>query len=164
MKKLFITLCVALLSLGAQAQEKGTVAIGAHVGPTITKMEIGEFKETSTRFGVGAFGQYNFTDHWRLNVSADYYPKKDGFSVFVLGGDIHYLINITEEFKLYPLAGYAFSFLSGDGDSDHDSGIQLGFGGQFNLSEKTFFNAEYKWQPGFFGDGHVIMIGYGLRF
>ena len=41
MKKVFLTLCVALLSMGAQAQEKGDFALGVKGGLAIAKIEFG---------------------------------------------------------------------------------------------------------------------------
>ena len=40
MKKLFVTMCVALLSMSALAQEKGDFAVGLRGGPTINKVKI----------------------------------------------------------------------------------------------------------------------------
>ncbi|MCR5315504.1 MAG: porin family protein [Bacteroidaceae bacterium] len=70
MKKLLIAMCVALLSMSAQAQEKGNFAVGLRGGATISKIKIEglSINETSTRFGIGVFGQYNLTNHWRLDL------------------------------------------------------------------------------------------------
>ena len=119
MKKLFITMCVVLLSMTAQAQEKGDFALGVHAGATFSKIEFMGEKDSNTTFGIGAFGQYNFANKWRLELEANYHP---------------------------------------------DSGIQLGAGLQFNLSGNYFLSGEYKYQPGLFGDGHVLMVGLGYRF
>ena len=58
MKKLLIAMCVALLSMSAQAQEKGNFAVGLRGGATISKIKIEglSINETSTRFGIGVFG------------------------------------------------------------------------------------------------------------
>ena len=167
MKKLFITMCVALLSMTAQAQEKGDFALGVHAGATFSKIEFLGEKDSNTTFGIGAFGQYNFANKWRLELEANYHPMQDHVSDILLGLNVHYLINVAENFKIYPIVGYGVTFVHTDldgGENDTDSGIQLGAGLQFNLSGNYFLSGEYKYQPGLFGDGHVLMVGLGYRF
>lgn len=174
MKKLFITLCVALLSMSTQAQEKGDFAVGVHAGATMTEIEILKEKENTTQFGIGAFAQYNISNHWRVELEGNYHPMKDHISDFLLGLNFHYLINLSENFKLYPLLGYGFVFVHSEtfteggttvqGDDDTDGGIQLGLGAQYNFNDNWFISGDYKYQPGIFGDGHVFMAGIGFRF
>ena len=179
MKKLFLTMCVALFAMGVQAQEKGQFAVGVKGGLAIAKVEFGSEKETSSRAAIGAFAQYSLTNHWRVELEGIYHPKKDHFSDFTAGLNLQYLINVTEDFKIYPQFGYALAFTKTEeyttyyaggssvtvaGDNDTDGGIQLGLGAQYNLGEQWFILADYKYQPGIFGDGHVVNVGVGLRF
>ena len=179
MKKLFLTMCVALFAMGVQAQEKGQFALGVKGGLAIAKVEFGSEKETSSRAAIGAFAQYSLTNHWRVELEGIYHPKKDHFSDFTAGLNIQYLFNVTEDFKIYPQFGYALAFTKTEeyttyyaggssvtvaGDNDTDGGIQLGLGAQYNLGEQWFILADYKYQPGIFGDGHVVNVGVGLRF
>ena len=176
MKKLFLTLCVALFATGAQAQEKGDFALGVKGGLAIAKIEFATEKETISRVGVGAFAQYSLSDHWRVELEGIYHPKKDHFSDFTAGLNIHYLLNVAENFKIYPQLGYGLAFskteayteknvtISHDSDTDTDGGIQLGLGAQYNLNDQWFVLADYKYQPGIFGDGHVVNVGVGVRF
>ena len=85
MKKLFLTMCVALLSMGAQAQEKGDFAVGVKGGLAIAKIEFGSEKETLSRAAFGAFAQYNLSNHWRVELEGLYHPKKDHFSDLTMG-------------------------------------------------------------------------------
>ena len=174
MKKLFITMFVALLSMSTQAQEKGDFAVGLHAGATMTEFEFLNVKENTTQFGIGAFAQYNLSNHWRVELEGNYHPMKDHVSDFLLGLNVHYLINLTENFKIYPLLGYAAAFVHSEtftegnatieGDDDTDGGIQLGLGAQYNLNSNWFISCDYKYQPGLFGDSHVVMGGIGYRF
>ena len=176
MKKFFLTMCIALFAMGVQAQEKGQFALGVKGGLAIAKVEFGSESETFSRAAFGAFAQYSLTNHWRVELEGIYHPKKDHFSDFTVGLNIHYLINVAEDFKIYPQFGYALAFtkteaytdknvtISHDSDSDTDGGIQLGLGAQYNLGEQWFILADYKYQPGIFGDGHVVNVGLGLRF
>ena len=47
MKKWLLTLCVALLSLGAQAQERGDFAVGVRGGIDIVRFDFGKWSDTS---------------------------------------------------------------------------------------------------------------------
>ena len=68
MKKVLLTFFVALISLSASAQRKGDFAVGLRGGPTMTKIEFLGIKENYTRWGAGAFVQYNLTDHFLLLI------------------------------------------------------------------------------------------------
>ena len=167
MKKLLMIAVVIVAAMSANAQEKGTFAAGLRGGVQIMKLEIQGLgiKETSNRFGIGAFGQYSLTNHWRVDLEGIYHPKKDGVSDFSLGLYFQYLFNVTEDFKIYPLLGYGFSFIQQEGEkSDTDSGIQLGLGLQYNLKNNWFVAGEYRYQPGIFGDAHSPMLSVGYRF
>ena len=180
MKKLFVLMFVAMLGMSAQAQEKGDFAVGLRAGATFTELEIKgwDVDETSTQFGIGAFGQYNLSKHWRVELEGIYHPMTDHVSDFVLGLNVHYLFNLGENLKIYPLLGYALAFVHSEtftesskgssitveGDDTTDGGIQLGVGLQFNLDSNWFVAGEYKYQPGILGDGHAAMASIGYRF
>lgn len=169
-------MCVALLSMTAQAQEKGDFAIGARGGASIAKVEFMNSKETITRFGIGAFGQYNFSNHWRLELEGMYHPKKNHVSDFTLGLDIQYLFEVAEDFKIYPQIGYALAFthtekytekngsgtIINESNNSTDGGIQLGLGLQYNVGENWFLGVDYKFQPGIFGNCHNFSLGIGV--
>ncbi|MDE7455768.1 MAG: porin family protein [Prevotella sp.] len=169
MKKIFITLCVVLVSLGASAQ-KGETAVGANISYGSERQNI----------GIGAKGQYNFTDNIRGEVSFDYFLKKEGRSMWDINANIHYLFDVAPQIKVYPLAGIGYvhfgsgssnigSDSSNDNDfwtdaDDGDNGypraynsngssssngeiaINIGGGAQYALTEKININAELKYQ------------------
>jgi outer membrane protein X len=178
MKKWLLTLCVALLSLGAQAQERGDFAVGVRGGIDIVRFDFGKWSDTSTRFGIGAFGQYNLSKHFRLDLEGIYHPKNDHVSDFQLGLDVQYLIHISDKFKIYPQIGYGFAFVKEDtytttngqssitveGGNKTDGGFQIGAGLQYNLGENWFIGADYRFQPAILGRVHVIMASVGYRF
>lgn len=176
MKKLFLLMCVMLLAFSAQAQKKGDFAVGLKAGATFTKVEFDNLnvEESITQFGIGAFGQYNLSKHWRAELEGVYHPMKEHVSDFMLGINVHYLFNLGEYLKIYPILGFAVAFthsetyteggITSEGDNTTDTGIQLGAGLQYNISGNWFISGEYKYQPGIFGDSHVAMAGIGYRF
>ncbi len=180
MKKFIMIAALLVAALNAQAQTKGDFAVGLQGGATISKLEIGDWNvdDTSTRMGFGVFGQYNFTNNWRVELEGIYHPKKDHVSDFTLGLNIHYLFKIGNTVSIYPLLGYALSFVNAEtytetdehssvtveGDNSTEGGIQLGAGVQANINSNWFVAGEYKYQPGIFGDGHVVMVKAGYRF
>ena len=182
MKKFFVAMFVAMLCMGAQAQEKGDVAIGLRSGVNIATLKIAGLEEDVTNFGIGAFGQYNLTDNWRLELEGIYHPMKDHVSDITVGLNVHYLFSLGEAIKIYPTLGYALAFVHSedykisstkgetvreivhDSENDTDGGIQLGLGLQYNLNDNWFLAGEYKYQPGILGDGHVVMGSIGFKF
>ncbi len=181
MKKLFVAMFVAMLCMSAQAQEKGDVAIGLRSGVNIATLKIAGLEEDVTNFGIGAFGQYNLSDNWRLELEGIYHPMKNHVSDITVGLNVHYLFSLGEAIKIYPTLGYALAFvhseaytitgkggesqqISHDSENETDGGIQVGAGIQYNLGSNVFIAGEYKYQPGIFGDGHVIMGSIGFRF
>ena len=180
MKKFFVLMFVALFCMNVQAQEKGDFAIGLRAGATFNKLEIDSWHvdETTTQFGIGAFGQYNLSKCWRVELEGIYHPETEHVSDFVVGLNVHYLFNLGENLKIYPILGYALAFVHSEtfteskngssitveGDDTTDGGIQLGVGLQANLGRNWFVSGEYRYQPGIFGDGHVALASVGYRF
>ena len=178
MKKFFVTMCVALFAMSAQAQVKGDFAVGVKGGLSVAKVVLLDEKETYSRAAFGAFAQYNVFDNWRVEVEGLYHPKKDHFSDITLALNLHYLIDVAEDFKVYPQFGYGLAFtnteaytdtyengtISHDSENETDGGFQIGLGAQYNIGEQWFVLADYKFQPGILGDGHVVNVGVGVRF
>lgn len=81
MKKFFLMLCVALLSVGAFAQVKGDKSVGLNLS----------YGTEISNLGIGVKGQYNFTDAIRGEASFDYFLKKDGLKMWDININAHYL-------------------------------------------------------------------------
>ena len=179
MKNVLFTFLMALISVSANAQRKGDFAVGLRGGPSIARFEFSGEKESYTRWGAGAFAQYNLSNSLRFDLDAIYHPKKDGLSDITAGLNLQYLVDVADAVKVYPLVGYAIAFVHEDGyyydnghgviiehdsENESDGGIQLGAGIQCNLGDNWFLSGEYRFQPGILGDCHVILASIGLRF
>lgn len=103
MKKFILAAVVTLFSVVANAQE-GKFAVGAQVlYPTDVKS-----------LGVGAKASYGFTDAIQGQVSFNYFLKKNYTTVWDVNADAHYLFNIGNNVKIYPLAGLTYMSVSID--------------------------------------------------
>ena len=179
MKKLFLMLCVALVSVGAFAQ-KGEQRVGLNLN----------YGTEISNVGLGAKYQYGITDAIRLEGGFDYFFKKDGASMWDINVNAHYLFPFAEKFAVYPLVGltytnwnldYAVGF---DMDSDpntgsmwgmdeeiasgkvHESrfGVNLGAGVQYAINDRWGVNFEVKYQLISDFDQAVFGIGATYKF
>jgi len=165
MKKLIITICLALFTIGASAQ-KGEKNIGAHV----------LYGTGIEQFGFGAKFQYNVTDAIRLEAVGDYFPESEDWSMFDINLNGHYLFHFANKFTAYPLVGINYTRVTIDAsdlndgvifdDLGKESGGSLGFniggGIQYNLTDKLRIGAELKYQT--ISGWNTPMIGVGLTY
>jgi outer membrane protein X len=170
MKKLFLTLCIALFSVGAFAQEKGEMAVGGSLN----------FNTKASMFGIGARYQYFIIDNLRGDGEFTYYFKKDGVSMFTILASANYLFNITDQFAVYPLAGLGVGIskvnvepqevhipgvgtIKSDGVSGTNSDFigQFGAGAQYFFTDKFGVNCEAKYQ---FGSGGTFVLAAGVLY
>lgn len=147
MKKLFLTMCVALFTLGASAQtDQGDKVLGAHA----------EYATDHGTVGLGLKGRYNFLDNVRGEVDFDYFIKKDHVSMWDVNAFAHYLLPLGDTFTLYPLAGVGLTnWKSHDLTDGNGSGttktetklaIYLGAGFDYYFMDNLGFNIEGKYQ------------------
>ena len=122
MKKLLLTLACAMTSLFASAQAK-TAAVGLNLNYG-TEIE---------SLGLGVKGSYCFTDHIRGEASFNYFFPKDHFTMWEINANAHYLFNVADKFKVYPLVG--LTYVHGHwgnkysvGGGNFDGGVDLGDG------------------------------------
>lgn len=174
MKKLLFVLLASLFCISAQAQKKGDFAAGVRGSVSFSNIKILDVDDNFTQFGIGGFAQYNFANNWRVEAEANFHPMKDHVSDVLVALNLHYLFRLVEGVKLYPILGYGVAFVHNEkyteggvtveSDNETDGGFQVGLGLQVDLGDKWFAAGEYKFQPGIFGDAHVVMAGIGFRF
>ena len=119
MKKfLFAISMVAATTLGAAAIETGDMAAGLNLG-VAPCLESGA---SVTNFGIGARFQYNVAAPVRLEANFNYWFKSKGFDALDLAVNAHYLINLSDKLRVYPIAGVGFAHLGGGGGGSFDPG------------------------------------------
>ncbi len=169
MKKIFLTICVVFACLSVSAQ-KGEHNIGVQA----------LYGTDASNFGIGVKYQYNILDDIRLEAVGDYYFKSDGFSMFDININGHYLFHFSK-FTLYPLVGInfthwkqenVFDMLEGyDGSytdefevdsKDSSIGLNIGGGVQYNLTDKFRIGFEVKYQT--ISGASTAIIGLGVTY
>ena len=106
---------VLLAGVSAAMAQKDVKALGVNVN----------YGSEIKNVGIGAKFQYGLTDAIRVEPSFNYYLKKDGVSLWDANVNFHYLFDVADKIKVYPLAGIGLShwgtdFGSGYDDDDED--------------------------------------------
>lgn len=156
MKKYLALVIVALIGIATASAQKGEMAVG---GNLLYGTEINSV-------GLGAKFQYGILDHLRGEASFNYYFQNKGFRMWDLNANAHYLFDITEKFRAYPLAGLTVvnkSYADVD-DSITRFGLNLGGGCDYNINENWRVNAEFKYSIVSTIDQAVFSVGAVYKF
>ena len=149
MKKLFIAMCMMLVSATSFAQ-KGQVEVGIHGGFIL---------DSPNNLGIGANVGYMLMSNVRGVAEFNYFLKKDYHTMWDANLNIHYLIHFGQ-LTVYPLAGgglmdrtYEDTYLplydetiSGGIFSDRYFGANAGAGMDYPVNDWLKVNAEVKVQ------------------
>lgn len=137
MKKILFCAIIALFAISAaSAQEQAKWGVGPKIAVLTNTGTDGAL------FGIGVVGRYSFTDHWRVEPAITALCHK--YCSVDISADVHYLFDLTDNWKLYPVAGVAVSDIG-----PYAFGLDLGAGTDFQLSEKWDLTAGIKWMPMF---------------
>ena len=168
MKKLLLLVCAAVMSLSASAQA-GDKAVGAQL----------VFGSETNSIGFGVKGQYYFTDQLRGEASVDYFFKNKGVSMWDINANVHYLFDVANKVKVYPLAGLGYTNWSYTNDvivieengnkrttefkgSNGRLAVNLGGGAEYALTDNVSVNAEAKWQ--IVNNYNQLVLGVGVAY
>ena len=168
MKKLFVVMLVALTGLCASAQQ-GKLSLGADLGIAPVLEDIG-----GTNFEIGAKVRYGLSDNVRLEGNVDYAFKASYIDMFDLTANIHYVVPVSSNVSVYPLAGIGYGHATISG-SAHLEGIKfsvsqgynrflfnVGAGADFKIGDGVALNFELKYQ--YFKDFSRLPIKVGIVF
>ena len=160
MKKLLLLVCAAVMSLSASAQA-GDKALGAQL----------VFGSETNSFGLGVKGQYYFTDQIRGEGSFDYFFKNKGVSMWDINANVHYLFDVANKVKVYPLAGLGYTNWSYKLEYDNVTlakgtdgrlAVNLGGGAEYELTKDLSVNAELKYQ--IISHYNQLVLGVGVAY
>ena len=156
------------MSLSASAQA-GDKAVGAQL----------VFGSETNSIGFGVKGQYYFTDQIRGEGSFDYFLKNKGISMWDINANVHYLFDVANKVKVYPLAGLGYTNWSYTNDvivieengnkrttefkgSNGRLAVNLGGGAEYALTDNVSVNAEAKWQ--IVNNYNQLVLGVGVAY
>ena len=160
MKKLLLLVCAAVMSLSASAQA-GDKALGAQL----------VFGSETNNIGLGVKGQYYFTDQLRGEGSVDYFFKNKGVSMWDINANVHYLFDVANKVKVYPLAGLGYTNWSYKLEYDNVTlakgtdgrlAVNLGGGAEYELTKDLSVNAELKYQ--IISHYNQLVLGVGVAY
>lgn len=160
MKKLMVMLCAVVMGIGSLAAQKGQSAAGLNFG----------YGSEMESFAIGAKYQYGITDAIRGEAAFNYFLEKNGVSMWGIDVTAHYLFNVGENFKVYPLAGVTYASAKvewegysvnvpgygsvgteGGSASEGAFGVNIGAGAEYSITENIAIGIEAKYQK-LFGD------------
>lgn len=156
MKKSLALAIAALIGIASASAQRGQMAVG---GNLLYGTEINSV-------GLGAKFQYGIIDHLRGEASFNYYFQNKGFRMWDLNANAHYLFDITEKFRAYPLAGLTVvnkSYSDVD-DSITRFGLNLGGGCEYDVTPNVVLNAEFKYSIVSTIDQAVLSVGAVYKF
>jgi len=156
MKKFLALAIAALIGIASASAQRGQMAVG---GNLLYGTEINSV-------GLGAKFQYGIIDHLRGEASFNYYFQNKGFRMWDLNANAHYLFDITEKFRAYPLAGLTVvnkSYSDVD-DSITRFGLNLGGGCEYDVTPNVVLNAEFKYSIVSTIDQAVLSLGAVYKF
>ena len=165
MKKILLVACFALVcATSAMALEKGNKALGINLlyGTEIESM------------GIGAKAQYVFHDHWRGEAAFNYFFERKHTHMWEINLTAHYLVNLGEKFRVYPLAGPTvvnattdmgdLGYGEGMNASQTKFGLNLGGGLEYDVSENFTVGLEARYSIVSKIDQAVFGIGATYHF
>ncbi len=140
MKKIFMIMLMAVISMGAFAQaQQGRSSVGFNLG----------YGFDSDNVLLGLDYRYCITDEFRLAPSLTYFVKNDNHSTWAIDMNAHYVVKLSEMFGFYPLAGLSLSFWNFDlGDVSHNEtrfGANIGLGGELYATDNLSVGLEVKY-------------------
>ena len=156
MKKFLALLLIAAMGCGYAAAQKGVMGVG---GNLLYGTEI-------NMLGLGGKFQYGITNDIRAEASFNYYFPNNGFHMWDLNANAHYLFNIAPKFRAYPLAGLTVvsKSYSNDDKSVTHFGLNLGGGCEYDIRPNVALNAEFEYSIGGSIDQAVFLVGAVYKF
>lgn len=176
MKRVFLSLCFIISSVGIFAQDffgGGASAGDWGVGMNVVMGAGGRV----TNFGINPKLQYYATEALRMETSFSYFVEKKDIIDWDLNFNFHYVIPMKYGFSVYPVLGATFlhrnvSFTNyrEDGTTFEDAenfgrfGLNAGVGVQYDISPEVYVDYEIKYQYVSDFDRCNMHIGICYRF
>lgn len=160
MKKLIVLFSMMFFVMSSALAQKGIQAAGVHLS----------YGTEISSIGLGVKYQYNITDNIRLEPSINYFFENDGVDMFDFNATAHYLFPMANNVRLYPLAGLTVATWRADYGNDGAEvtkskfGMNLGGGGEFDITNELMVNFEIKYQLVSDFDQAIFSVGLAYMF
>ena len=135
MKKLFVLMSMMFCIISSAMAQKDIKAIGVHINYG-TEIE---------SFSLGAKYQQNLTNEIRIEPSMNYHFEKGGVDLLDLNLNLHYIVPMASNIRLYPLAGLTFERWD-FGKVENRLGVNIGSGVEFDIADNWMTNIELKYK------------------
>lgn len=147
MKKIIITMMLCVMTLAASAQIKTIDVKGDLRGD----------------FGLGVGITAGIFDKIDISPRVNYYFTKGDVTCYTIEADFHYNFDVAPQFNVYPIAGLVYYYAGAKNfDSVNKLGVNLGVGGQYEITNKiaAFVEAKYQWVDG--ADDTYFSLGVNI--
>lgn len=144
MKK-WMVLVLMLVSASVFAQtERGQSSVGANVGYA--------FDRENVTFGIDY--RYSITDEVRIAPSITHFVKNNHLSAWDFDVNAHYLVQLSDVFGFYPLAGLSLSLWKADlgkledfgfNKNENYFGVNVGLGAEVYATQNITVGLEVKY-------------------
>ena len=118
MKKFLLSLMCVISAFCIARADSGDIGVGIQLA----------HGSKANQIGLGARVQIGFTDELRLEPSFNYYFRQDHVATWDVDINLHYVLDVTDGFSVYPLGGIFVSNWDFDPGSDTRFGANLGAG------------------------------------
>ncbi len=150
---------ILLFGVMAKAQESSKILAGGGLG----------YATEINNLSIFANGVYQITDEWEGALGIHYFFPKDDLGVDItwLGFDLdaHYVFSRKDKMEFYGLGGLHITRVStkfmGVSASATNTGLNLGAGGRYQLTDNLYGLAEAKYA---IVDGGFFHINFGVLF
>ncbi len=144
MKKIILFVAIALMGVYANAQQ-GQMAVGLNLSFT-PSLDNG----MPNNPGITAKFQYSFSKVFRAELFAGYDFENQSVSIFQTGENFHFLINLSDKFKVYPIVGlgYALTMVDFGKSKEKESHFMAngGLGAEYAITDHWSTDLEVKYQ------------------
>lgn len=151
-----VAFVASAVTMSASAQSGGSLGNG--------ELEVGGkiniYSRWDSAVGIGVYGRLGLTENLRVEPSFLYYCNK-GASIEI-AGDLHYVVDVTDQFEFYPLVG-----LTLNDPYKFGVGLNLGAGMGFNITDNWGADFGLKWilqSQKYIKNPVVLSFGLGYKF
>ena len=138
MKKYILMAIVALAAIVNAHAEQGDVSAAAQF----------VYASKYSMAGLGAQVQYEPIRNFRFAPEFIYFFENKHRTAINANLNLHYVINTSSTFALYPLVGFTFGHYNNTllNHSEDHCGANIGVGCQYRVHEKLYFFSEERFQ------------------